>query len=316
MALDALAADRLTRLQTRLAAHGMVRGAAEDLVVRVPVGTIVRDEKTGVLLGDLSAEGQLLRVANGGKGGRGNWELKTEKNTVPGFAELGEKGQGRWLDLQLKLLADVGVVGVPNAGKSSFLAAVTNAKPKIADYPFTTVVPNLGVCGTCHVDERGRAPPKPRARTRPAALPSCQPAPAHEAASSWLRAKPAACLRTLAQATLRCGRLLPAARCLLARLVADGLLRRPGVRHAACGSAARARAALSRARRHSRAAGGSARRGGAGAGLLEAHRAVPRAPPHRRRLLPRPALRLQGHPERARDVLARPRPEASGGMRE
>lgn len=113
----------------------------------MPVGTVVRDEKTGVLVGDLKAEGQRLRVARGGKGGRGNWELKTEKNTVPGFAELGEQGQGRWLDLQLKLLADVGVVGVPNAGKSSLLAAVTNAKPKIADYPFTTVVPNLGVCG-------------------------------------------------------------------------------------------------------------------------------------------------------------------------
>jgi len=131
-----------------------LRFAADHLEVRVPVGTIVRDEKTGVLVGDLSRPGQRLRVANGGKGGRGNWELKNEKNTVPGYAELGEKGQGRWLDLQLKLLADVGVVGVPNAGKSSLLAAVTNAKPKIADYPFTTVVPNLGVCGRA----RGRGP--------------------------------------------------------------------------------------------------------------------------------------------------------------
>ena len=72
--------------------------------------------------------------------------LRNEKNTVPEFAELGEKGQARWLDMQLKLIADVGVIGVPNAGKSSILAALTNAKPKIADYPFTTVVPNLGVC--------------------------------------------------------------------------------------------------------------------------------------------------------------------------
>jgi len=119
---------------------------ADDHVVRVPLGTIVRDEKTGVLLGDMSTPGQTLRVANGGRGGRGNWELANSKNSVPDFAELGEKGQGRWLDLQLKLLADVGVVGVPNAGKSSVLASVTNAKPKIADYPFTTVVPNLGVC--------------------------------------------------------------------------------------------------------------------------------------------------------------------------
>ena len=119
---------------------------ADDLTVRVPLGTIIRDEKTGVLVGDMRTPGQVLRVARGGKGGRGNWELKNEKNSVPNFAELGEKGQARWLELQLKLIADVGVVGVPNAGKSSFLASVTNAKPKIADYPFTTVVPNLGVC--------------------------------------------------------------------------------------------------------------------------------------------------------------------------
>jgi len=120
--------------------------AAGDTFIRVPIGTIVRDEKTGVLLGDMSTPGQTLRVANGGRGGRGNWELATVKNSVPGYAELGQKGQARWLDLQLKLIADVGVVGVPNAGKSSLLASVTNAKPKIADYPFTTVVPNLGVC--------------------------------------------------------------------------------------------------------------------------------------------------------------------------
>ena len=74
-----------------------------DLTIRVPLGTIVRDEKTGVLLGDLSTPGQTLRVANGGRGGRGNWELKNEKNTVPGYAELGEKGQARWLDLQVNI---------------------------------------------------------------------------------------------------------------------------------------------------------------------------------------------------------------------
>jgi len=125
---------------------GKHRPNADSLVIKVPLGTIVRDADSQVLLGDLSVPGQRLLVAKGGKGGRGNMAFKTDKDTAPGFAELGEKGKQRWVTLQLKLVADVGIVGVPNAGKSSLLCSVTNAKPKVADYPFTTVVPNLGVC--------------------------------------------------------------------------------------------------------------------------------------------------------------------------
>ncbi|EKX43145.1 hypothetical protein GUITHDRAFT_73380, partial [Guillardia theta CCMP2712] len=120
--------------------------AAPDTEIRVPLGTIVRDAKTGVLIGDLRTPGQKLVVARGGLGGRGNLAMRTERDRCPGFAELGEKATPRWVDLQLKMIADIGIVGMPNAGKSSLLASITNAKPKIADYPFTTIVPNLGVC--------------------------------------------------------------------------------------------------------------------------------------------------------------------------
>jgi GTP-binding protein len=117
----------------------------KDIIVKVPPGTIVRNED-GILAGELNNHGDRMLVAKGGRGGRGNEYFKTARYTAPSFAEKGEKGIDRWLFLELKLLADLGLVGVPNAGKSTFLAAVTNAKPKIADYPFTTVVPNLGVC--------------------------------------------------------------------------------------------------------------------------------------------------------------------------
>ena len=116
-----------------------------DCVIPVPPGTIVRDQD-GVLAGELNTNGQRLLVARGGKGGRGNEYFKTPRMTAPTFAEKGEEGAERWLNIELKLIADVGFVGVPNAGKSTLLAASTNAKPKIADYPFTTLVPNLGVC--------------------------------------------------------------------------------------------------------------------------------------------------------------------------
>ena len=118
---------------------------AEDLVLRVPIGTIIKDADTGELIGEIFEDGQILLVAKGGRGGRGNEAFATATRQAPTHWEPGEEGQERRFALELKLIADVGLVGKPNAGKSTFLAAVSKATPKIADYPFTTLAPNLGV---------------------------------------------------------------------------------------------------------------------------------------------------------------------------
>ncbi len=120
--------------------------ASDDVIIKVPVGTEIVAEDNETVLADMVVAGQRFCAAKGGDGGRGNSQFKSSTNQAPRYAEPGWPGEEKWLWLKLKVIADVGLIGKPNAGKSTFLSVVTKARPKIADYPFTTIHPNLGVC--------------------------------------------------------------------------------------------------------------------------------------------------------------------------
>ncbi|WP_269531818.1 GTPase ObgE [Chitinimonas sp. BJYL2] len=123
---------------------------ADDIILRMPIGTVISDLETGETIADLTDDGQMVLLAKGGKGGLGNLHFKTSTNRAPRKFTPGEEGERRELKLELKVLADVGLLGMPNAGKSTFIRSVSAAKPKVADYPFTTLHPNLGVVRIDH----------------------------------------------------------------------------------------------------------------------------------------------------------------------
>lgn len=125
--------------------NNMTGRSGKTLIIKVPVGTVVYDEETGRIMANLTEPNAQVKVLSGGRGGRGNARFATPTRKAPAFAQPGEKREGRWVKLELKTLADIGLVGFPNVGKSTILSMITNATPKIADYPFTTLSPNIGI---------------------------------------------------------------------------------------------------------------------------------------------------------------------------